>query len=138
MTSLPTHMPESLAIVLASELSSEPVQVRGFWYPISPEEGILASRPFLKSCCVGKPETIHERLIVRGAPSSISTQSAVTLEGIIRKEMQNGPRGELIQLYVMDHPKIIELPTSFPSYISLLFIFFVILFVVRRVFNRAC
>lgn len=93
-------------------LQGETVQVRGFWYPISPDEGVLAPSPQVKSCCLKVPSKISQQLIVKGSLPSAIPQRAVTLEGIFKIEPLYNKKGEIVQYFVLDKAKEIESPTS--------------------------
>ncbi len=86
-------------------LQGQIIQVRGFWYPLSPQEGILAPQPHLKSCCVRAPTTIQQQLLVRGAVDSLSAQRAVTVEGMFKIDPRYNSKGELIQLFILEQAR---------------------------------
>lgn len=92
-------------------LQGQLVQVRGFWYPLSPDEGILAPHPQLKSCCLQTPAKIEQQLLIRGKTLSLlSSKRVLTLEGILHIQPAYNSKGELIQFFVLEQaqevPKI--------------------------------
>lgn len=84
------------------------VEVRGFWYPLSPDQGILAPTPNLKSCCIGTPTKVSQQLIVKGRLPSSYDQQAVAVRGVFKIEPLYDFEGQLIQLYVLEKPKEVE------------------------------
>ena len=86
----------------ACNLKGKIVHVRGFWYPLSSNEGILAKEPHLKSCCIKAPSKITQQIFVKNAPFSLSPGRAVTLEGLFTVEPRYSPDGELVQFYVLE------------------------------------
>lgn len=111
---LVAHFPASLPVNEAHPLwlyQGQQVQVRGFWYPLSSEQGVLAPAPDLKSCCIGKPATISQQLVVQGSFETLSAGQAVTLEGIFKMEPVYDQDRKLIQFYVLDQPRIVN-PSS--------------------------
>lgn len=93
-------------------LQNQVVRVRGFWYPLTANQGILASTPHLKSCCIKAPAKIYQQLIVKGDLASLSSQKAITLEGIFKIDPQYNSEKELIQLYVLINAKELQQPFS--------------------------
>lgn len=110
-------------------LKGEVVQIRGFWYPLSVAEGILASQPQLKSCCIRAPAKIEQQVLVKGGDLALlQPQRALTLEGIFKIEPAYNPNGELVQLFVLEQSK--EVPrehsymkwaVAFISFVGLIF-----------------
>ncbi|MFI0434885.1 MAG: hypothetical protein ACH350_04030 [Parachlamydiaceae bacterium] len=87
----------------------ERIQVRGFWYPLSDEQGILASHPFLKSCCLQAPGKIERQLFVKGeGVSHLSVQRALTLEGVFDIQPIYDLQGNTIQFFVLQEAKEIS------------------------------
>lgn len=87
-------------------LQGQLVQVRGFWYPLSVDDGILAPHPQLKSCCLQAPAKIEQQLLIKGkALSSLSSQRALTIEGIFRIQPFYNSKGELVQFFVLEQAK---------------------------------
>lgn len=110
------HFPASLPANETHPLWSyqgQQVQVRGFWYPLSPERSILAPAPNLKSCCVGKPATIRQQLVVQKNFETLFAGQAVTLEGMFKMEPVYDQDKDLIQFYVLEQPQIVVNQPSF-------------------------
>ena len=103
--------------ILLSQLPSmqgEVIQIRGFWYPISQEEGILAAQPNLKSCCLKRGSRSKQHLNVKGDVGLFPEQKAVTVQGTfsLKKNSLATPSNE--QLYILE--KSIMVPSSsFPE-----------------------
>jgi hypothetical protein len=89
------------------------VQVRGFWYPISSDRGVLSAYADLKSCCLQTPAKIHQQLIVKGQLDSIPAHRVVTLEGIFKIEPLYNKEGELIQIYLLEEARELRQVTSY-------------------------
>ena len=90
----------------------ERVQVRGFWYPQAPTEGILSPDPGLKSCCLAAPSTLHQRLFVKGEVSAIPSARAVTIEGILKMHPLYNEEGVLTQYYVLEEAQLVRQASS--------------------------
>lgn len=116
-------------------LQDQKIEIRGFWYPLSHEEGILSSQPGLKSCCLKAPAKIEEQILVKGTIAFLSAQRAITLEGIFKIEPRYNAEGELIQLFVLEQAREISHPSSLPIGIMILGIL-VLLFCVWRFFFK--
>jgi len=82
----------------------QPVHVRGFWYPLSGEEGVLASHPLLKSCCLQTPSKIDQQILVKGkALAFLPSQRALTVKGVFNIQPAFNSKGELVQLFVLEN-----------------------------------
>lgn len=89
------------------------VEVRGFWYPLTDETGVLASHPLLKSCCLQIPSKVEEQLFVKGSHLNLlPSQRALTLEGFFNVEPIYNAKGELIQFFVLDNAKEVSRKTE--------------------------
>ena len=119
-------------------LQGQTVQIRGFWYTLSPEEGILAPQPNLKSCCLKVPGKVQQQLIVKGEKLSLlPAQRALTLEGIFKIEPVYDFQGHLAQAFILEQAKEVPQPNFHLSLILLLAIF-IFLFSIGWRFLRAC
>lgn len=100
---------------ILSSLRGQIVQIRGFWYPLSVNEGILAPHPQLKSCCLQAPAKIEQRLLVKGEALSslLSSQRALTVEGIFQIQPSYNSKGELVQFFILDQAQ--EVPQQSDS-----------------------
>jgi hypothetical protein len=119
---------------MLSSLQGQIVQVRGFWYPLSVDEGILASQPQLKSCCLQTPAKIEQQLLVKGKSlSSLSPQKALTLEGIFQIQPAHNSKGELIQFFILNQAKEVARPNYSISWVILTgaFMIFVLWWVLK-------
>ena len=74
------------------------VQIRGFWYPVNDEQGILMPSPNLKSCCVAHAAQNGPSVDVRGSIPSTPAQQAVTLAGIFQMESSTDRKKLLFRL----------------------------------------
>lgn len=92
------------------------VQIRGFWYPLTADQGILAKTPQLKSCCINAPTKITEQVLVKGNISA-AAQRAITLEGTFKIEPLHNAQGELVQFYILDQAKEVASSNSKSSWI---------------------
>lgn len=99
----------------------EIVQIKGFLYEQQDGRFILASQPNLKSCCLGKESLIKQQIIVEGHFKKVS--DVVILEGILKMNPRQNEKGEYIQWYILQQPRlIIEEKQSLPWKSSLLLI----------------
>lgn len=98
--------------------------MRGFWYPLSPQEGILATQTNLKSCCLKAPAKIQEQIFVKGDVVSFFPQKALTLEGIFRIEPSYNVEGQLVQLFVLEKAKEVH-QSNFFLYLAIFSIFII-------------
>lgn len=89
-------------------LQGQIVQVRGFWYPLSEEGGVLAAHPGIKSCCLAVPTKIYQQVIVKGALDSLPAKQVVTLEGVFTIKPLSNREGEMIQFYVLEQAKEVQ------------------------------
>jgi hypothetical protein len=106
------------------------VEIRGFLYETPAGEMILAANPHLKSCCVGSPGKISQQIFLRGKWESVPLKRAVTVKGQLIADPKYNEGRELVQLYVMEHPVIMQ-SSSFPvwSFVSIAaFLVLVVLF----------
>lgn len=85
------------------------VRIRGFWYPISSDEGMLAGSPQMKSCCIKAPSKITQQVLVKGSLASTIPQRAVTMEGIFRIDPRYNQEGGMVQYFVLDQAKEIHI-----------------------------
>jgi len=100
-------------------LQGEFVQVRGFWYPVSSDQGVLASHPGLKSCCLAAPAKLRQQLIVKGQLASLAPQRVVTLGGIFKIDPLYNREGELLQFYVLEQAREVHQEASYLPYLIL-------------------
>jgi hypothetical protein len=101
-------------------LQHQVVQIRGFWYPISADKGILSPFPGLKSCCLTSSAKLPQQLLVKTKQlSSLPALQVVTLEGIFNIEPLYNGDGEPIQFYTLEEVR--EVPKA-NSYIFLVFL----------------
>lgn len=106
---------------LLPSLQGQIVQVRGFWYPLSVDDGILAPHPQLKSCCLQAPAKIEQQILVKGkALSSLPPQRALTLEGIFQIEPAYNAKGELIQFFILNQAKEVSRPSDSMNWVLLI------------------
>ena len=92
-------------------LQGQVVQVRGFWYPLSGEEGILTPHPQLKSCCLRAPNKIEQQVLIKGAAlAMLSPQKVLSLEGTFHIQPAYNAKGELIQLFVLERAQEVYRP----------------------------
>ena len=94
-------------------LQDQMVQVRGFWYPVSSEQGVLASHAGLRSCCLTSPIKIHQQLIVKGPLPSLQVQRVVNLKGIFKIEPLYNEEGQLVQFYVLEDAQEVQQANSY-------------------------
>lgn len=92
-------------------LQGQRVQIRGFWYSLAPDQGILAASPQLKSCCVGASSKIYQQLKVKGNIAPSSYHGAITLEGIFKIQPLTGAEGQVVQYYRLEEAREIETPS---------------------------
>ncbi len=118
-----------------NSLHNQLVQVRGFWYPMTPEHGILSAHSGLKSCCLATTDKLHQQLIVKGQLRSFPVQRVITLEGIFKIEPLYNSQGELIQIYVLEQAREVQQATSYA--IFLILFFFLVLLCLWRFFFRS-
>lgn len=85
------------------------IKIRGFIYQADNGRVILAEAPDLKSCCVGAQHKVARQLVVTGIEGQ-ATQStrALVLQGILLREPKEDATGNLVQLYRLDHAKIVS------------------------------
>lgn len=88
--------------VANQDMLGKKVIIRGFWYPISSEEGVLASHTNLKSCCVGKPTAMASQILVKGDVSNFPEGRALTLEGVLNMNSRS------TLLFVLKEPRVLE------------------------------
>lgn len=94
-------------------LQGQMVRVRGFWYPISNEEGVIAAYPNLKSCCLGASPKIYQQLIVKNYAEFFSPDYVINFEGIFRIDPQYNLEGKLKQIYILEKAKAIHQASSY-------------------------
>lgn len=116
-------------------LQGQEIQMRGFWYSLSPNEGLLASQPHLKSCCFKAPAKIEQQLLVKGDVTSFSSQRAITVEGIFKIEPIYDSERRLVQLFTLENAR--QVPESTFSLIGLALVLLLILFAVWRLFFKS-
>lgn len=90
------------------EFQNQSVQVKGFLYHSLEDQIILAARPNLKSCCIGKGAQWKEQIRVKGELGSFPQQGMATLEGIFIIDPRYDETGQLMQLYVLEQARIIS------------------------------
>ncbi|MCE2982180.1 MAG: hypothetical protein LW832_01315 [Parachlamydia sp.] len=91
-----------------SDYSMEQVEVRGFLYMTPTGQVILASRPDVKSCCLGAPSKLSEQLFLPGFESKKLPKNVVTLQGLLHFSEQ-GSRLEKAQIINGNKPPFIWL-----------------------------
>jgi hypothetical protein len=103
MTDLPSVAP-SFDLDPLLPYHNQRIQIRGFWYPLNGDQGILAAQPHLKSCCLTPSSTIGRQLTVkpRTKREPWTVERAMTLEGIFKIEPLYDEEGRLIQYYVLE------------------------------------
>ncbi len=115
---LPTHIDKIEDLPLWN-LHGKDVLIRGFWYPLSRDMGILSSQTNLKNCCLKIHTKVHQQIFVKGDISSFCSQKALTIEGIFTIEPIYNSEGHLVQLFVLNQAKEIRpLSLSIPKFIG--------------------
>lgn len=84
------------------------VRARGFWHPLSSNEGVLSNELDLKSCCIRAPAKIAQQIFVKNAPFTLTPKRAITLEGRFNIEPRYDENGQIVQLYVLEEAKEVE------------------------------
>lgn len=107
----------------ASHYHEKRIQVRGFWYPLSENQGVLAPYPHLKSCCIGSLPSLGDQIFVTGEVNQIATKQPVTLQGLFKIAPQYDNQGKIIQFYVLEQAQFIQ---NSP-YLSIFWSFFILL-----------
>lgn len=117
---LSDHLPqESATNHLIKKLSSfhnQEIQIRGFLYQTE-DQWILASKPNLKSCCVGSQGDITQQIFVYDLPQMPTTNLAVTLQGKFHVAPTWTSQGTLSQLFIMQKTSIIPEKMTWNSWI---------------------
>ncbi|MBA2367625.1 MAG: hypothetical protein H0V82_01200 [Candidatus Protochlamydia sp.] len=112
--------------------SNEEVEIRGFLYETPSGEVILAASPQLKSCCIGSPDKISRQIVLKGKWESVPLKRAVTVHGRLAAEPKYNEGHELVQLYVLDRPLIMQ-STSFPFWsVICIAAFFLIIALIKK------
>ena len=132
MAELPASFPDSTHYLWSCQ--DQHVYVRGFSYPYSSGQGILASSPNLKSCCIGSHATIFQQIAVKGNGVLPQTQHAITLEGIFKINPLYNAEGQLVQLYVLEEGR--EVPSSSVPLFSVVLVFILGLVLILSFFKR--
>lgn len=89
-------------------LDEKQVKIRGFLYQQPTGTLILASQPNLKSCCVGVKARMPQQVIVRGENPLDPSPYAITLGGVLKKELQYDQTGEPVPIYVLDQAWLVQ------------------------------
>lgn len=84
------------------------VTMRGFIYPVSEGQFILAGEPHLKSCCVGAAHHQQRQVILRGPFGAVSPAQAVTITGQLHVHSQEGEN----IYFSFENPSLLLRPTS--------------------------
>ena len=111
---------------------SQSISIRGFWYPLNENQGILSSSPHLKSCCVGAAHSIHQQILVENISEHVSTQQPVTLEGIFKINPKYHPDGQLSQLYVLEQAHLVQPSSYFIFIISSFILMLLVRFFIKK------
>jgi hypothetical protein len=119
-------------------LQGQLVQARGFWYPTSSQEGILASDSGLKSCCLGSASKLNQQIIVKGHLDYLPTQRVVTLEGIFKIGTFYNHEGQLLQFYALEDAREVKKSNSYVFFlvIGILLILLYLWRLLRKRFDR--
>lgn len=128
-------MKQRLTFEDLSKNVQEEIEIRGFLYETPSNEVILAQNPHLKSCCVGSPDKISQQIVLRGKWESVPLQRAVTVNGLLIADPKYNARDELVQLYVLEHPVIVQ-SSSFPVWSVIGITVFSVLVVLIKQFQR--
>jgi len=83
------------------ELDQHMVTVRGFWYPLNKNDGVLAPQPNLRSCCIGSHDKIYKQIVVKDTACHFSTNQIATLEGVFQIKPEYDEQNNLTQLYLL-------------------------------------
>lgn len=131
-----THFPVEVALEShpLAAFQNQLIQVRGFWYPISSDQGILSAHSGLKSCCFKAPDKLHQQLLVKGQLLSLPAQRVITLEGIFKIEPRYNQEGQLVQFYILDQAREVQQATSYA--LLLILGFFLVLLCLWRFFLK--
>jgi hypothetical protein len=89
------------------------VRICGFLYQTREGQWILASEPYLKSCCIGSDDKIDNQIVILGLQVQTPPSQAVTIQGIFFVDPTYMQNGELRQLYKIEKAQIISEP-QFP------------------------
>ena len=82
------------------------VRIRGFLYSADGDNYVLADRPNLRSCCIGKKAKMNNQISVNGLQLHSLPSSALTLEGVLK--VHTGDDNNSIPLYSLEQARIIS------------------------------
>ncbi len=82
-------------------LQNQNIEIRGFLYRLEDRSLLLASRPNLKSCCLGAALSPHEQMVLHGLKNPPKTDQAITVRGIFKHDAIEN-RMELIQTELVE------------------------------------
>lgn len=88
------------------------IQIRGFLYPFTADDSLLAATPHLKSCCMGSSSLLYQQLVLKNFSLASLPQQVVTVEGIFHIDPIYSSEGKLIQLYTLNDVKPVPTQAS--------------------------
>lgn len=119
-------------------LQGKNIQTRGFWYPISSEEGVLNPQPNFKGCCLKSNEMARHSLIIKGAVNTFPPQQAITVRGNFSISTFPQNTDNYIKLYTLENAQLVpsnsfidSIPIS-PSFGILLLIVFFLFLILKK------
>lgn len=77
------------------QLADQDITLRGFLISNEKNEWFLAKQPNIKSCCIGKKQTIK---LVGGFPAALKNQ-VIQIQGILRIENET---------YLLENPSLVK------------------------------
>jgi hypothetical protein len=94
--------------------NDEKSRIRGFLYHLDDGNYILAGRPNLRSCCLGKEAQADIQVLVTGLKRVELSTRALTLEGVLKIESQSDKDGGPATVYRLERAEIVpSQPISF-------------------------
>lgn len=115
-----------------NQIQNQYIEINGFFYSLEDGSHLLASRPNLRSCCVGSSSNAHEQLLLRGLENPPETHQVVTVRGFFKYDAIEN-RMELHQTQVVE-TKPNDGTVPFLIFGGLLFLLLV-LFGVKNIFK---
>ncbi len=85
------------------------IHIRGFYYETEEGRAVLASRPGIRSCCVGKKDPVHTYLFLEKKIVGCRASQVVELTGVFKVSSQKDAQGNLVALYHLLNPQICTL-----------------------------
>ena len=110
-----------------SEHQNKEVLIRGFYYVSSDKQGVISSKPNLKTCCVGSTKQWKNQIITDHIALTNNSSKAMTFKGELEYSPRYDQKGNKVGLYYLKNASILPEESQLPLFTWIIGVFFIVL-----------